>query len=759
MKSKLYLCAAICINMSIAKAQTIDSAPATNDGEHLCETGALNDNGRLTLTIDGQKTFPMFFVTSAINGALTNITDARDAGYPVTFIPIQASASQRNINKPIWTGIKKYNWGALDEKIWQAMDGTSDMKIGLYLSLEPPQEWIKTYADELNLYEDKTPSEHDNASIFGNKGPSLASQKYLEDVENFLNELINHIQSSPYGNRIFGIHFVGGHDGQWMHRGAKQRKLGDYSKPMLEYFRNFLRGKYGGDAPLLQKAWQDSTVTFETATIPTASERIGKGDFRDPSTDQRVIDYTEAYGQAPVDLIKKIAHVIKKASAGKMWASTYTGSSIMDVDNSAQIYGRFLQYELLQCPDLDGLAGVTYNQRPLTEPGAPALANASFRLHGKLAIQEQDIRTYLATIPHDRTEARHGFTPDWEQQSSMLKREFGQVLSSGIGSWQYDMHGGWYNAPEFWQLFTKFQKIGKESLSKNSESIAEVAVIVDDYSQIYRPIDDKLLMYNSITMQKTPLGWMGAPYDVYLLEDLVSGSVPKYKCYFFLNTYSVDSKQRKNIHERLKNDEATAVWLYAPGIICDDVLSLENIRDLTGFSAKRVINESPNVIISDTDSVITKGMEGEKYGTPETALSYPRPAFEGRVFYSPVQTPEISVLGLLEGSNIPGLAMRKMDGWTSIYSSGLVFTPDLLKNILTYAGCHLYSLDPKININASSNYISIYSKNKGLHAISFPQSVTVKDVFSNEEYGPGKILKIPFDEKSAKTFSILKDEN
>ena len=74
---------------------------------------------------------------------------------------------------------------------------------------------------------------------------------------------------------------------------------------MTRYFRQWLQKKYGSDAKL-QQAWRTDRWTIATATVPGVAEREATqyGQFKDPQTERRVIDYIEAQQEAVVEDIE-----------------------------------------------------------------------------------------------------------------------------------------------------------------------------------------------------------------------------------------------------------------------------------------------------------------------------------------------------------------------------------------------------------------------------------------------------------------------
>lgn len=679
----------------------------------------------------------------------TVVPDVVRTGYQVILIPIYAARDG------LWTADGKYDWNPLDKRMSAIKAMGPDVKAMLYLATEPPSAWMQAHIQERVVYDNESSADvkaDGEINIRSLLAPSLVSEAYVKSLEDFLTGLIRHINAQPYRNMVVGYHVGGGYDGQWYHSGLNRDKLPDYSEPMRQYFIRHLRAKYGNDTKRLRTAWRQPALEFDSAVIPSRAQRYAGGVFRDPATQQNVLDYMEAHALAPVDLIKRLAKTVKKASEGRALFSVYGGGEVIDIGKTTQACGRIFLKELLECPEVDAIADVTYYQRPLSEPGALGSVTGSFLLHRKLAIHEQDFRTYLE--PKDK-EPLHGYTPDWASQRPMLVREFGRVLCAAAGTWQYDMGGGWYSAPEFWGLFWQFLKVGAEQTKHPYQSVASMAVVVDDRSMLY-PQDDDLLMYNAVSAQRSPLGWMGAPYDVFLLSDLLQGGVRPYQCYFFLNCYRVDSPRRARLHELLRQTKATAVWLYAPGVVSDGSLSEDHVEKLTGFRVKRVDGLGPEaeVVIRQDGHPVVKGLGGTRFGTP-LAAGFPQfPAFSGETFYLPQAGEGVTTLGDVPAAKQPGLAVRSMDGWTSIYSSGLVLTPQLLRNILASAGGHLYVDDAATAVCATDRLLSLYAKNAGTRQVRLPKPAVVADLLTGERLGVGTEFQVQLKEHEARLLSL-----
>ena len=79
---------------------------------------------------------------------------------------------------------------------------------------------------------------------------------------------------------------------------------------------------------------------------------------------------------------------------------------------------------------------------------------------------------------------------------------------------------------------------------------------------------------------------IGAGVDQYYHNDLLNPEVPDYKLYVFFNTLELSDKEREEIKAKLSKNHATAIWVYASGVVNSDKekrFSPDYISSLTGM--------------------------------------------------------------------------------------------------------------------------------------------------------------------------------
>jgi hypothetical protein len=412
--------------------------------------------------------------------------------------------------------------------------------------------------------------------------------------------------------------------------------------------------------------------------------------------------------------------------------------------------------KVLRSPDVDFIASpYTYDNKQIGGPNNSQTLPEAVALHGKLYFNEVDTETYL----HQR-QWRWGDSlnnpKNWEETRGLLTRDFGYALTKGFGMWWTDLFGGDFHDDKITGLLADLKRIDEQSLEADKRSTADIAVVLDESSFTYfgdgEPLSNALL-----TAQKQwELGFIGAPWDPQLLTDMDNSNLKNYKLYIFLNVFHVTPEQRDAIHARLKQNHATAVWVYAPGYI-GTKLSVDNMRELTGIRLAE--NDSAgelHVDITSYDHPYTEGLpKGFAYGTDVNVANIIR-WYDHRIYLKDPRDPglqrdlpgfrinprfwsddpEATVLGTLGGLDKPGLVVKRMPGWTSVYSSAPILPAALVRNIARAAGCHIYS-DAGDVVYANGNILAVYAPSGGTRTIRLPHKSKVVDLLDNRTLAEG----------------------
>lgn len=119
------------------------------------------------------------------------------------------------------------------------------------------------------------------------------------------------------------------------------------------------------------------------------------------------------------------------------------------------------------------------------------------------------------------------------------------------------------------------------------------------------------------------------------------------------------------------------------------------------------------------------GIDRELYLRPPKAQNLP----DTRVspaFY--VDDPSVRVLGMAASTERPGLVVKEMGGWRSVYSAAPVLSWEVLRNMARWAGVHLYT-DGGDMVWANNAFVAVYPQSDGPRTIRLPRVVDIEDAY------------------------------
>lgn len=603
-----------------------------------------------------------------------------------------------------------YDFSEVDRVFYGMVTADPNAYFTPRLDLTAPGWWQAKYPEECCLYHD------------GTRGPqSFASRGWLADISRDLREYIRHVRGAPYGDRVIGFHLCTGYTAEWQAWGLWDGKFGDYSGPVQQAFRGWLADRYGSDEAL-RRAWADPAAALQTAEIPPLSQRHGLelGVLRDlPKAGTRVADFYRFYADTAASAITHLAKVTKEAAHGQCLVGFFYGYQTqhgwLELDSQHLALQR-----VLDCPEVDFLVSpAMYTGRAIGGTSNFMSATESVNLHGKLWLDEADIRTYKAPESDPVGRAR-----DLPESIALLRREFGHVLSRGAGMWWFDMTGGWFSDRELLRQLRRMNEIGRASLIRDRSSSAEIAVFIDEQSLFYT-VPHPALNQPLITDQIAALPRLGAPWDFYLLSDVTNPALPDYKVYLFLNAFYVEPAVRSAIDARVKKAGKTAIWLYAPGCLTDRGISLEAGQSLTGIRLA-MLPQGGSLRMDLPEPALLPGLgPATTFGVPE---------FPGPIFYA--DDPDAQVLSRLKDFDKPGLVRKEVGDWTSIFCASPNLPPALLRFFAARAGVHLYS-DGLDGLYANRFMLCVHSSAAGARMLRSPAPTDWYDPFADEVVARG----------------------
>ena len=617
-----------------------------------------------------------------------------------------------------------------DAKWMRVLEGDPEGYVLLWLNVNPPKWWLLKHREELVRFAFGLSSKW-----VGYTGVSHSSALWKREVTPILVRYINHLLAGPYGDRIIGCKLGAGPERgfyHWHDFHVGINGAADFCPAQQNNFRRWLMAKYRA-VDRLRAAWRKPKLTFETAAVPRVERRMLDTweSLRDPRQLGDVLDHARFAGQLIVDNAAYFSGVVKRVTQGHWIVGIHGGASSATPYGCTHDYGRELTalglHRLDTVDFVDSMFQYTTRKLGVGDSTLrPAMG--SLRLHNKLFMLQEDTRTYLTKLREPGTrdaqwvKSLH-LCETADDSRELLKRNFATAVTRHSGYYWWSLGcGAWYDAPEFLNPLGLAKVVADRQLTWPRRYVAQVAVVTDPESTLYAAGRGEINMalINDILTQQLPR--TGAIWETYLIDDLGRDDFPAHKVYLFLNALSVGPSKREMIHRRLAADHATAVWFYAPGAITPNGLSREAAQALTGHSLSWDMRKAKlGVKVGPGDHPFLKGIGADL--TWQTKRPF------GPVFYASGQ--DATVVGeTLDGK--PGLVVRRMGAWRSVYVAAPAPPASVLRNIFRDSGVHVYT-DAGDNFYANDRLLMFHSAHGGRRRVRLPQRAdAVFDIFNRK---------------------------
>ena len=602
-----------------------------------------------------------------------------------------------------WKADGSIDFAEIDRLFQQALIMAPDGYFHFCISASSfPHWWLAKHPEELVGYATGPADQKQDDAIRNIVAPSYASDVWRKDLTDVISRIVKHIEASPYGKRVFAYRIDFGVYLEWHYFGMAY-DMPDTGPAMTHAFRSWLKKHYANN-DALQKAWNDTTVTFDNAAVPNKTERRHKGAFtlRSPVADRKTCDYLTCMGEVVRDCLLACNRAAKEACNNRALLGNYCGyfyhmsfpAEGWHLNNEEILDSPYVDFQVSpQC--YGGLFRAIGGSQPAR--GLPE----TYRRRGKLSLMEADGRTHLAK------DDGHKYINTPQESVAMLTRDFCQALALGCGFWYYDFGRAWYLDPAIQDCFKPMQEIRK--LDVDCKSVAEVLVIGDFENAIYSATDVPTpLLDISTSYQLKELSYSGAPFDSVSFADLASGQLRDYKIYIFLNCLHLTPEKRAVIN-RLKNNGHTLVWLFAP-----DCLTDKDISDTTAASAMVGMDIAFNPTYF---SPFTKLADGRLMGTKDHGDIGP--------LFSIIDVNAKALGTLASDSKFVTYASRKFDNWESVLCTTALLDRIELRRLFTDRGLHRFNDNPDDVIYANQSFLAVHAAKGGQRHITLPRTARV----------------------------------
>jgi hypothetical protein len=231
------------------------------------------------------------------------------------------------------------------------------------------------------------------------------------------------------------------------------------------------------------------------------------------------------------------------------------------------------------------------------------------------------------------------------------------------------------------------------------------------------------------------IGRIGAPYDIYLTDDLSELDVSRYKMFIFLNAFQISSEEKKTIREKCMSGNRTLFWLYAPGVAGMKVSETEQdsfinmkllVREGTGDRDARVLTGSRELVYRGArvnPFVTIVGGTSRLYGWDND---------------------KNAILG-----------EKKEQECTHVLATLPPVPWEVIQYFALQSGVHIYCKGGEV-VYANQGYLAVSAKNPGNRVIHLPGKRGLSELLAGaNEYAPALEHKISFEEETCKLFKML----
>ncbi len=597
----------------------------------------------------------------------------------------------------------------------------------------PPPWWFNEHPEASSLWNTGAPEQRQPGWA---RLPSLASEFYQKEAEEALRRTIRFYEEN-YPGRIAGYHIGGLHTSEWLYDTNYVKESEGYDIGTRTEFKRYLREKYKTDKAL-QEAWNDKSITLDTADVPAHEERIGDGKnfLREPVKDQKLLDFFIFHTELVADTICKFAKIAKEEAPGRLVGFFYGYASLGSWYGGGGKNGYLAFRKVLESPDVDFFCSpFSYNGRQRNKTAVTQGIIDSIAAAGKLWMNEDDTATYLAYITQDGGPSMYSSCRTPRETAEMLRRNLAFTYMNNHAIWWMDLNGaGWFDDPEMWNTMKEFLPLEKALLENPKAFEPELAIALDQQGAMHfiGEHSKEGAPPNFASDHVFTLGFVGAPVGVYLQDDILEGRI-KAKMTAFLSCYAMDGKQRAAMRRYAENNGC--IWLWAPGYIDLDTgkISLKAVEEATGFEVREQPKEI-NLVVKATEAGKKLGLPenmggGLRYGVPQVVQPSPT--------LSPVPKKGDVVLGVYS-NDAPAVVLRMVNGKPHVFFGTTVVPPALFRHAGKLAGAYFYTeAGPAVYSNGRE--IAVYAPRDLKAVITAPAKQELTEYFSGRKYSGGKI--------------------
>lgn len=572
-------------------------------------------------------------------------------------------------------------------------------------------------------------------------GASFASTLWRDHAAHALSALISHLENGPYAERVIGYHIGASISGEWFAWNTFHTDVvEDYSESMRSYFRAWLTRTYGTDIAL-QTAWNDTTVTAETAEIPPPAEVEGTTLL---TTDQKVIDFRRCFSACSVDTLSHLTRAAKAACHHRKVIGVFFGYywPHKNISNPARA-GHVALRNVIQLDSVDIIISPChYDNRGMGGYMDAQSLPDTVQQYGKLFLHEIDTPTSLNDIALRPWMSHMNIPETTEGSAAIMARDWAAAATKRAAYWWMDLHDdGWFHHPAFVARMSELLRLGEDLLTHPWEHTTRVAIVLSEEACYRQKLHDTQRYAYLTLLRQWSLARMGCPCDTIVWEDMCAGNTPPYTLYIFPDIYYLNDMTRTYMKRHLTETHAMSFFFHAPGCMTDGECSPALMADILGVPCQAYDSLPGCSEIRTNDDPLLKDVPiGSVYG-----LGIPHDDITRAAVHPNITLPETvspcflptrgkgDVLAYLRDTEHPGLIRWRTSAHTVIYSYAPAPPWQLMRNAARDAGAHIWC-DSGNGVYADNRIIALHATHNGATTIHFPRTVEAKEVFSGKKY-------------------------
>lgn len=632
----------------------------------------------------------------------------------------------------------------------QAFRASPKRLAGLHIGIHASRKWVTQHSEEMSVYD--RPVDWAQAV---QPEPSWASAVWRDAAADFVESLVAHLHHTFDGRII--LYQVGSgscHENSPIinlhgERQAGAWYCGDFSKPMVRYFRRWLCEAYVNKKDALREGWGNEQVTFANAFPPQRLERLATewGTFRSMHRRQSA-DYYRALSEAIEACVVTWAGAIKRGSNGQSLSASPIGS-VLDAGLNGLLPHQLVKNTFrraLQCPDLDMVQSpASYALRDLGYGDTNAMVPlGSIQLAGKMWLRDFDSRTSVAAAKGNwSTVDRLWRCPDSiDKDIELLKRDAGYSMLHGGAYWWHEIEPGMYGHPRHRSAIRRLEALGQRMIDVDRSPVAGLGVFVDPQSNFHQAASNRLIY--AMNYEARQLHWFhaGMACRIYHLDDAADMRMPAHRVLMVTNAFAMNDAQAAAIKELARRNRAVLIWMMAPGIQSARGFDLQRVSKIVGMRIRSVdVQATPSVSLvagkhpwsrpEIAAHRMLRQFGAGPLGEDDSAARGVKP-----LFYADVKDDDRTcVLGIADAIDEPGLVVRAMEGYTSVYCAAPYVHHALLRAMGRSAGAHVY-LDTNDLIHVAGGLVLTNAVEAGDKVICWPgRQEELRDLWTNTPLG------------------------